>query len=72
MTSKQIDQQEAVAMAAVLELLAGIKRDVEVLLHMAKKKSTTTEDIHEQSLGLFDKTYTLELALLPNQEEEWP
>ena len=42
-------EEEMYAFAQVLELLAGIKRESERLLHLAKKPNSTVEDLADES-----------------------
>ena len=55
-------------MAQVLELLAGIKRESERLLHLAKKPSSTVDDLANESDKLYELAASYELAILEKGE----
>lgn len=67
MTIKQ-SEEEMYAMAQVLELLAGIKRESERLLHLAKKPSSTVDDLANESDKLYELAASYELAILEKGE----
>jgi hypothetical protein len=56
------------AFAQVLELLAGIKRESERLLHIAKKPNSTVEDLADESDKLYELAASYELAILEKGE----
>lgn len=55
-------------MAQVLELLAGIKRESERLLHLAKKPDSTIDDLANESDKLYELAASYELAILEKGE----
>lgn len=61
-------EEEMYAMAQVLELLAGIKRESERLLHLAKKPSSTVDDLANESDKLYELAASYELAILEKGE----
>lgn len=67
MTIKQ-SEEEMYAFAQVLELLAGIKRESERLLHLAKKPNSTVEDLADESDKLYELAASYELAILEKGE----
>ena len=67
MTIKQ-SEEEMYAFAQVLELLAGIKREPERLLHLAKKPNSTVEDLADESDKLYELAASYELAILEKGE----
>ena len=67
MTIKQ-SEEEMYAMAQVLELLAGIKRESERLLHLAKKPSSTVDDLANESDKLYELAASYELAIVEKGE----
>lgn len=67
MTIKQ-SEEEMYAMAQVLELLAGIKRESERLLHLAKKPNSTVDDLANESDKLYELAASYELAILEKGE----
>ena len=67
MTIKQ-SEEEMYAMAQVLELLAGIKRESERLLHLAKKPDSTVDDLANESDKLYELAASYELAILEKGE----
>jgi hypothetical protein len=66
-TIKQ-SEEEMYAFAQVLELLAGIKRESERLLHLAKKPNSTVEDLADESDKLYELAASYELAILEKGE----
>ena len=67
MTIKQ-SEEEMYAMAQMLELLAGIKRESERLLHLAKKPDSTIDDLANDSDKLYELAASYELAILEKGE----
>ena len=67
MTIKQ-SEEEMYAFAQVLELLAGIKRESERLLHLAKKPNSTVDDLADESDKLYELAASYELAILEKGE----
>lgn len=61
-------EEEMYAFAQVLELLAGIKRESERLLHLAKKPNSTVEDLADESDKLYELAASYELAILEKGE----
>lgn len=61
-------EEEMYAMAQVLELLAGIKRESERLLHLAKKPDSTIDDLANESDKLYELAASYELAILEKGE----
>lgn len=61
-------EEEMYAMAQVLELLAGIKRESERLLHLAKKPNSTVDDLANESDKLYELAASYELAILEKGE----
>jgi len=61
-------EEEMYAMAQVLELLAGIKRESERLLHLAKKVDSTVDDLANESDKLYELAASYELAILEKGE----
>lgn len=61
-------EEEMYAMAQVLELLAGIKRESERLLHLAKKPDSTVDDLANESDKLYELAASYELAILEKGE----
>lgn len=55
-------------MAQMLELLAGIKRESERLLHLAKKPDSTIDDLANESDKLYELAASYELAILEKGE----
>ena len=55
-------------MAQVLELLVGIKRESERLLHLAKKPDSTVDDLANESDKLYELAASYELAILEKGE----
>lgn len=61
-------EEKMYAMAQALELLAGIKRESERLLHLAKKPSFTVDDLANESDKLYELAASYELAMLEKGE----
>ena len=61
-------EEEMYAFAQVLELLAGIKRESERLLYLAKKPNSTVEDLADESDKLYELAASYELAILEKGE----
>lgn len=57
------------AKAEALELLAGVVRESEKLLALAKKSKSSISDLEEAAPALIDKVYELELLLAVESHE---
>jgi len=66
--SNKMSESEQFAFAQVFELLSGIKRESSRLLALAKKPSTTIEDLENESDNLHELASSYELALIEKGE----
>lgn len=69
MQDKLLSEDEAVAFSSIYELLAGSKRELERLLHLAKQPGSTVHDLSVEGVAFFEKVSDLELALAVEDEE---
>jgi hypothetical protein len=66
--TQKISESDAVAMMQIYELLAGMSTEVRRLLTLAKKPSTSLDDLENESDRLHELASSYQLALVERGE----
>lgn len=68
MLNNKLSEEEMYAFSQAFELLSGIKRETDRLLHLAKKPGSTIDDLADESDKLYELAQSYELCILEKGE----